>query len=74
MQSPWEDKLKKPVKDIKPCRASSYQVEPAGIEPATSGLQSQTDQVLNSGKKPLNHWQAARYAVIHSRQCRNLPL
>ena len=34
-------KLRKPGKDIKPCRASSYRVEPAGIEPATSGLQSQ---------------------------------
>ena len=40
MQWPWEDKLRKPGKHIKSCRAYSYRMEPAGIEPATSGLQS----------------------------------
>ena len=32
--------MTKTDKSIKPCRAFSYRVEPAGIEPATSGLQS----------------------------------
>ena len=40
MQSLENVKWKKPGKALKPCRASSYRMEPAGIEPATSGLQS----------------------------------
>ena len=40
MQNPDNVIMTKTDKDIKPCRASSYEVEPAGIEPATSGLQS----------------------------------